>query len=146
VAPAVTVEPESEFLRQFAQSMRDGDTAMLNGDWAAAEAHYRAAALYAIHGGSDTARLLFVSFVKQGTAADKGGNLATGAGLVKTGLDIIIKSATAIPTELYEGNIRQGGDKSRQGDFLAALSYYDQAMVVIAGKCNCGLENWSVVP
>jgi len=126
--------------------MRDGDSAMLQGDWAAAESHYRAAALYAIHGGSDTARLLFVSFVKQGTAAAKGGNLAAGAGLVRTGLDIISKSATAIPTELYEDNIRLGDDKSRQGDFLAALGYYDRAVVVMAGKCNCGLDNWSVVP
>lgn len=146
VAPAVTVEPESEFQRQFAQSMRDGDSAMSSGDWAAAEVHYRNAALSAVHGGQDAARLLFVSFVKQGTAAAKSGNLAGGTGLVKTGLDVITRSATAIPTELYEANIRQGDLKSAQGDFVGALGAYDRAILVIGGKCNCGLENWSVVP
>lgn len=146
VAPEVTVEPETEFQRQFALSMRNGDDAFGKGDWAAAEAHYRGAALAAVHGGSDTARLLFVSFVKQGAAAAKGGNLAAGAGLVKTGLDVITRSATAIPTELYEDHIRQGDSKSGQGDFLAALSHYDKAIVVIGGKCNCGLDNWSVLP
>lgn len=146
VAPAVTVEPESEFQRQFAQSMRLGDSAIGSGDWATAETHYRSAALYAVHGGYDTARLLFVSLVKQGTAAAKSGNLASGSGLVKTALDIITRSATAIPTELYDADIRQGDLKAAQGDFQAALGYYDRAIVVIGGKCNCGLDNWSVVP
>ncbi|HNR95747.1 MAG: Tetratricopeptide repeat protein [Chloroflexi bacterium ADurb.Bin180] len=146
ITPGGTVEPENEFQRQFVQLMRDGDNAASVGDWATAEAHYRSAALVGVHGGQDTARLLFAAFVKQGTAAAKAGNLAAGTGLIKTGLDIITRSATAIPVELYEDSIRQGDFKVAQSDYLSALSHYDQAVTILAGKCNCGLENWSVVP
>ncbi len=145
-APVVVVEPESEFLRQFALSMREGDQAMAQGDSAAAEKSYRAAAAAALHGGSDSARFLFVSYVKLGTAVGKKGDLAGAADLVKTALSIITRSATAIPAELYESAIQQGDAKAANGDFLAALRAYDPAVQVIAGKCNCGLEKWSIVP
>nr|MBC7243916.1 tetratricopeptide repeat protein [Chloroflexota bacterium] len=134
------------FHQQYASAMQRGDTAMDAGDYALAEECYRQATMAAIHGGYDSARWLFVAYVKVGTAYAKSGKFEEAITAIKTAISIMTKSAIAIPAESYSSYIEEAERYTQGRDYHNALIQYDQALRVIGKKCNCGLENWSVVP
>jgi tetratricopeptide (TPR) repeat protein len=144
--PAAPVTAESGFQHQFATAMQQGDTAFGAGNYAQAEEAYRQATAVAIHGGSDAARWLFVSYVKLGTAYAKRGNNEAAVPALTTGISVMIRSATAIPSTAYADYVQQGDDYAQKKDYANAFVQYDKAIRAIGQKCNCGLEDWSVVP
>jgi tetratricopeptide (TPR) repeat protein len=143
--PPASISGDS-FQAQYAQAMQSGDTALAAGDHAQAEQHYRQATTIAIHGGYDSARWLFASYAKLGTARARTGNYAQAVDAIQTSLRVMSKSAVAIPPESYAGSIEQGDRHAQNGDYPNAFAQYQEALRVMGRKCNCGLENWSILP
>lgn len=137
---------EGSFQAQFASSMQNGDAAMAADDYAQAEQHYRQATSAAIHGGYDTARWLFVSYAKLGTAYARSGNYDQAVEALKTSITVMSKSAVAIPSSSYADYVEQGDRYAQSKDYQNALAQYEKAVQALGTKCNCGLENWSVLP
>jgi hypothetical protein len=144
--PAFPVAGEGEFQHRFAAALQQGDAAFGAGNYAQAEEAYRQATALAIHGGSDAARWVFVSYVKLGTAYAKGGNNEAAVSALKTAISVMTRSATAIPETAYADYVQQGDDYAQNQDYTGAFVQYDLAIRAIGRKCNCGLEDWSVVP
>jgi len=134
------------FVEQYANWTRQGDAAMIAADYASAEGHYRQASSVALHAGTDSARWLYVAYVKLGTAYSKGGKLEIAVQTIRTAIDIMTRSATAIPESAYADDLQQADRYADQKDYRSALAQYDKVLQVIGKKCNCGLEDWSVVP
>lgn len=141
-----TVTSGATFHQQYAGALQRGDAAMSAGDYALAEQHYREATMVAIHGGYDSARWLYVAYVKLGTAHAKGGKYEEALAAIKAAISIMTKSAVAIPVESYNKYIEAAEQYAQQKDYYNALVQYDQALHIIGQKCNCGLEDWRVVP
>jgi tetratricopeptide (TPR) repeat protein len=137
---------EGTFQAQFASSMQNGDAAMATSDYAQAEQHYRQATSTAIHGGYDTARWLFASYAKLGTAYARSGNYDQALEALKTSITVMSKSAIAIPSSSYADYVEQGDRYAQSKDYQNALAQYEKAVQSLGTKCNCGLENWSVLP
>ena len=144
--PAPTATPQSAYQRQYAAAMQVGDTAFAAGEYAAAETAYLQATTVAIHLGSDAARRIFAAYVKLGTTYAKRGNNEAAVAAIKTAITMMTQSATAIPPEAYEDYVKQGDRYAQNKDYANAFVQYDKAIRAIALKCDCGLENWSVVP
>lgn len=142
----VTVTPVETFHQKYAGAMQRGDAAMDLGDYARAEEDYREATRVAIHGGYDSARWLFVAYVKLGTACAKSGKYEEALAAIKTAISIMTKSAIAIPEESYRSYLEEAERYAQGKDYHNALVQYDQVLRLIGQKCNCGLEDWSVVP
>lgn len=115
-------------------------------DHAQAERHYRQATAIAVHGGYDSARWLFASYAKLGTAQARTGNYDQAVEAIQTSLQVMSQSAVAIPPTSYAGFIEQGDRYARNGDYPNAFAQYQEALRVMGRKCNCGLENWSILP
>jgi tetratricopeptide (TPR) repeat protein len=144
--PSAPVAPEGSFQHQYATALQMGDAAFGAGDYAQAEEAYRQATAVAIHGGTDAARWLFVAYVKLGTAYAKRGNNEAAVAALKTGIDVMTRSATAIPATAYADYVQQGDDYAQKKDYANAFAQYDKAIHAVGQKCNCGLQDWSVVP
>jgi tetratricopeptide (TPR) repeat protein len=138
--------PDDSFQAQYAKAMQSGDTAMAADDHAQAERHYRQATAIAVHGGYDSARWLFASYAKLGTAQARTGNYDQAVEAIQTSLQVMSQSAVAIPPTSYAGFIEQGDRYARNGDYPNAFAQYQEALRVMGRKCNCGLENWSILP
>jgi tetratricopeptide (TPR) repeat protein len=145
VAP-VAGSPEGSFQAQYARSMQGGDVALAADDYAQAEEHYRQAATIAIHGGYDSARWLFASYAKLGTAQARNGNYDRAVEALKTAILVMAKSAVAIPSSSYADYAEQGDRYAQSKDYQDAFAQYDKALQALGQKCNCGLANWSVLP
>jgi tetratricopeptide (TPR) repeat protein len=141
-----TVASGETFHQQYAAALQKGDSAIAAGDYAQAEQHYRQATLVAIHGGYDSARWLFVAYVKLGTAYAKSGKYEEALTAIQTAISIMTRSAVAIPTESYSPYIEAAERYVQEKDYHNAFVQYDQAVHIIGQKCNCGLEDWRVVP
>ncbi len=115
-------------------------------DYALAEQHYREATRVAIHGGYDSARWLYVAYVKLGTSYARSGKYEEALEAIKTAISIMTKSAVAIPEETYSHYLEEAERYAKKKDYHNALLQYDQAVHIIGQKCNCGLEDWRVVP
>jgi tetratricopeptide (TPR) repeat protein len=144
--PGAPVAAEGDFQHRYAIAMQTGDAAFAAGNYAQAEDAYHQATAVAIHGGSDAARWLFVSYVKLGTTYAKRGNNEAAVPALKTALDVMSRSATAIPSTAYADHIQQGDSYAQKKDYANAFVEYDKAIQAIGQKCNCGLQDWSVVP
>ena len=144
--PAPPAVAEGIFQQKYASLMSQGDAALKAADYAAAEQDYHEAALAAVHGGYNSARWLFAAYAKAGTASARRGDYAPGVEQVRTAITIITKSATAIPVETYTEFVSNGDNYATKKDYPSALSQYSKALQVISQKCNCGLENWSILP
>jgi tetratricopeptide (TPR) repeat protein len=144
--PGAAVAPESEFQHQYATAMFMGDASFRAGDYAQAEEAYRQATAVGIHGGSDAARWLYVSYVKLGTVYAKRGNNEAAVPALQTAISVMSRSATAIPSTAYADYVARGDEYAQNQDYASAFVQYDQAIRVIGQKCNCGLEDWSVIP
>ncbi|MGB9880754.1 MAG: tetratricopeptide repeat protein, partial [Anaerolineae bacterium] len=141
-----TVPSEATFHQRYAGALQRGDAAMDAGDYVQAEQHYREATRVAIHGGYDSARWLYVAYVKLGTAYARSGKYEEALEAIKTAISIMTKSAVAIPPEAYSRYLEEAERYAKEKDYHNALVQYDQALRIIGQKCNCGLEDWRVVP
>lgn len=141
-----TVPSGATFHQQYASALQSGDAAINAGDYALAEQHYREATRAAIHGGYDSARWLYVAYVKLGTAYARSGKYEAALEAIKTAISIMTKSAVAIPPEAYSHYLEEAERYARDGDYRNALVQYDQVSRIIGQKCNCGLEDWRVMP
>jgi tetratricopeptide (TPR) repeat protein len=137
---------EGGFQAQYARSMQNGDAAMAANDYAQAEQHYRQATSVAVHGGYDSARWLFASYAKLGAAVARNGNYQQAVDALKTAIRVMSKSAVAIPSSSYADFVEQGDQHAQNEDYTNALAQYQQALRVMGQKCNCGLDDWSVLP
>jgi len=137
---------QAGFQAQYANWMQKGDAAMGVGDYAQAEGHYHEATAVAVHGGYDSARWLFVSYVKLGGASARNGKYEQAVQQTKTAIQIMTKSASAIPASSYSDYIEQGDRYAQNKDYQKALAQYEKAVQVLGQKCNCGLEDWSILP
>ena len=142
--PVVT--PAGEFQAKYAAVMAEGDQALSAGDYAQAEEQYSQAILAAVHGGYNSARWLFAAYVKLASANARDGKRDLAVGQIKTAIGIMTRSAVAIPTEAYSSYVSEGDRFAQQKDLEKALAQYSKALQVIGAKCNCGLENWSILP
>lgn len=134
------------FQQQYADWMLKGDTALSAGNYALAEEQYNQAIVVAVHGGYNSARWLFAAYTKAGTAAARGGKSELGAQQIKTAITLITKSAVAIPAESYSNFVAEGDRYAQLKDYPNAFAQYSQALRAVSPKCNCGLENWSILP
>jgi tetratricopeptide (TPR) repeat protein len=146
IEPPTATTPEATFQAQFAHSMQNGDAAMAAHDYAQAAQHYRQATITAIHGGYDAARWLFASYAKLGTAHARSANYDQAVEALKTSITVMSKSAVAIPSSSYADYVQQGDRYAQSKDYQDALAQYQKALQALGAKCNCGLENWSVLP
>jgi len=145
---SATPEPmptQGTFEAKYAGWMLKGDEALKAEDYDLAEQHYREAMTVAVHGGLSSARWLFAAYAKAGTAAARRGDNENGIEQVRTAITIMTKSAVAIPTETYSGYVAQGDSDAHRKDYASAFAQYSKALQVISQKCNCGLENWSIL-
>ncbi len=143
---ALVSAAEGTFQERYTDSMQKGDEAVASGNYALAEQYYRQATTVAIHGGYESALWLFVAHVKLGTVQARQENYAQAVQTIKTAISIMSKSAVAIPESSYSDYVQQGDDLAQDGDYVKALEQYALAAQVFAEKCNCGLENWSILP
>ncbi len=137
---------EGSFQQQYDSLMQQGDTAIAAGDYTQAEQYYRQATSIAIHGGYNSARWLFAAYVKAGTASARKDSYEQAVEQARTAIRIMTKSAIAIPSSSYANYIEQGDRYVEDKDYQNALAEYDKALRVIGQKCDCGLENWSILP
>jgi tetratricopeptide (TPR) repeat protein len=87
-----------------------------------------------------------VAYVKLATAYAKRGNNEAAVPAIKTAIAVMTQSATAIPSTAYADYVERGDSYAQSKDYANAFVQYDKAIRAIGRKCNCGLENWSVVP
>jgi tetratricopeptide (TPR) repeat protein len=140
------VTPAGEFQAKYAALMAEGDKALSAGDYARAEEQYGQAILAAVHGGYNSARWLFAAYVKLASASARDGKRDVAVGQIKTAIGIMTRSAVAIPADAYSSFVSEGDRYAQQKDYDKALEQYSKALQVISAKCNCGLENWSILP
>jgi tetratricopeptide (TPR) repeat protein len=136
---------EGSFEERFASHMQDGDEALAAGDYALAEEQYREATVVAIHGGPDAAKWLFSSYAKLGAALAGQEKNQEAVEALQKAIEVMSKSAIAIPSELYSAYVEEGDRYADSGDYVGALEQYAQAIEVMGEKCDCGLEDWSVL-
>ncbi len=136
---------EGSFEERFARYMQDGDEALDAGDYATAEEQYREATVVAIHGGPDAAKWLFSSYAKLGAALAGQEKNEEAVEALQKAIVVMSRSASAIPTDLYAAYIEEGDRYADSGDYTSALEQYAQAIQVMGEKCDCGIEDWSVL-
>lgn len=134
------------FERQYNTALQQGDIAFSAGNYAQAESAYVLATVAAIYSGFDAVERLFVSYVKLGTVYAKREYNELAVSALKTAIEVMARSPTVVPPTTYEQYVAQGDEYARAGDYAKAFAAYDQAIQTISASCNCGLENWSVVP
>ncbi len=141
----VPAEDETSFEEQRRLHLQQADEAMAAENYTLAVEHYQQAADVAIHGGYDSAKWLFAAYVKIGTAytAQHEDELAILA--FQTAIAVMQASGTAIPEEDYAPYVQEGDLLAQDLDFAAALEPYAQALQVMSAKCDCGLEEWSIL-
>jgi tetratricopeptide (TPR) repeat protein len=148
VAPDLSAPqlPEGSFEERFASYMQEGDEAMAVGDYALAETEYREATAVAVHGGVDAGKWLFSSFAKLGAALAGQEKNSEAVEALKKAIVAMGMSATAIPSDSYAAYVEEGDRFADSGDHAGALEQYAQAIQIMGEKCDCGLEDWSVLP
>ncbi len=144
-AASAPVPAEGTFQQKYASSMLKGDEALTAGDYVLAEQNYREAVTVAVHGGYNSARWLFAAYAKAGTAAARRGDNESGIEQIRTAITLMAKSAVAIPSEAYSSFVSQGDSAAQKKDYVNAFAQYSKALQVISQKCNCGLEDWSIL-
>ena len=146
VEPLPLPGSEGSFEQEYATWMQQGDAALKANECAQAEDLYRKAALIAVHGGYNSAKWLFAVYVKLASVSARCGQPDQAVGHVQTAIQLITKSAVAIPEESYRDFLDEGDRYAQAGDYTQALAQYDQAVHVFGQKCACGLEDWSILP
>jgi len=144
--PTSSVTWKSAFDRQYNTAIQDGDTALRVRDYARAETAYVLATVAAIYSGFDSAERLFESYVKLGTVYAKRGYYELAVSAFETAIAAMARSATGISATAYQQYSAQGNEYAQSGDYENAFAQYDRAIRVLAQACQCGLQNWSVVP
>ncbi len=145
-AAPVPIAPGASYLQHYADLVSRGDAGLTAGDYLLAEDMYQQSIWAAALCGQDSAKWLFVAHVKAGTANARNGQLATGVARIQTGIEIITKSAQAIPPESYSTYVAEAEAAVGRNDLRGALASYGQVVHVLSRKCHCGLEDWSILP
>lgn len=141
-----TPSAEGSFQERYTRHMEQGDAALTAQDYVLAESEYNEAITVAVHGGVNSARLLFAAYAKLGTALARRGDQVQGLEQIKTAISIMTKSAIAMPAETYNKYVSEGDRYAGLNDYVNALAQYSKALQAVGAKCDCGLENWSVLP
>ncbi len=133
VPSLVRVEEEYDGL------MQSGDAAMAAGDYSEAEGYYRQASVMATP-------WLLSSYVRLAAAHARRGEYQLAVDAMQAAFLVLTRSAIAIPYSSYAGYVEQGDRYAQDEDYQNALSKYAEALGVVEQTCNCGLEDWSILP
>ncbi len=133
VPSQVRVEEEYDSL------MQSGDAAMAAGDYSEAERYYRQASVIA-------APWLLSSYARLAAAHARRGEYKLAVDAMQAAFLVLTRSAIAIPYSSYAGYLEQGDRYAEDEEYESALSKYAEALGVVEQTCNCGLEDWSILP
>jgi hypothetical protein len=124
---------------QYAGLMQQGDQAEAVGDHTEAERFYRQAMAIGIPWS-------LTPYVRMAALHAKRADYQEAVEAIGTAFLILRESGVAPPSSLFWDHVEQGEHNVEDGDYVKALAQYDMAVRAVAQECDCGLEEWRVLP
>jgi len=124
---------------QYAGLVEQGDQAKAAGDHTEAERCYREAMAIGIPWS-------LTPYVRMAALYAKRGDHQQAVETTRVALLILQDSQVASPSSSHWDHIEQGERNAQDEDYVKALAQFDIALRAIAQQCDCGLEDWRVLP
>jgi tetratricopeptide (TPR) repeat protein len=125
--------------QQYAGLMRQADQARAAGEHAEAEAYYRRAMAIGVP-------MSLTPYVRTAAMHAELGDYERAVQTIRMAFLVLRDSEVTLPTSSCWDHTEQAEHYAEEGDHVKALAQYDTALLVFAEECDCGVDDWRVLP